>query len=91
MTEVQAEALNIVHFTAEANVVTIRLELGNIELFNNFRNFHARNAFVDDGEKQRHMLQLWLKNPDSAWKTPEPLWQLSWEIFSNSEFRAKPI
>jgi len=91
MTELQAEALDLVHFTAEANAVTIKLEVGDIELFNNFGNFHARNGFVDGTTGQRHMIRLWLKNRELAWKTPEPLLKSSWEIFGDSEFRAKPI
>lgn len=46
----QAEALDAVHFTAEKHQLKIKLEPGDIEIFNNLAMFHARNAFTDSAE-----------------------------------------
>ena len=88
MTEVQAEALDMVHFTAKAHQLSIKLERGDIEIFNNFAMFHARNGFVDDRSSTRHMVRLWLKSKNFAWPTPEPLIQTSKELYGASELRA---
>jgi hypothetical protein len=88
MTEIQAEALDMVHFTARKHQLAIKLQRGDIEVFNNFALFHARNGFVDDRSSTRHMIRLWLKSKDFAWETPEPLLKSSWEIYGSSEYRA---
>src|SRR5579862_2839977 len=65
MTERQAEALDMVHFTAEEHALSMELQRGDIQLINNLATFHARDAFVDDlvpGGHQRHALRLWLRN-----------------------------
>lgn len=88
MTEVQAEALDMVHFTAKAHQLAIKLERGDMEIFNNFAMFHARNGFVDDGSSTRHMVRLWLKSRQFAWDTPKALEETSWDIYGNTEHRA---
>ena len=88
MTEVQAEALDMVHFTASAHQLAIKLERGDIEIFNNFAMFHARNGFVDDRSTARHMVRLWLKSKKFAWPTPEALVQTSEELYGTNKLRA---
>ncbi|XXG96075.1 hypothetical protein Hte_002352 [Hypoxylon texense] len=92
MTEVQAEALDMVHFTAEAHRLEVHLQVGDIELINNFALFHARRGFVDDSSAARHIIRLWLRNEKYAWEAPEVIARSSREIFDpNSEFRSKPV
>ncbi|KAF4468525.1 Clavaminate synthase [Fusarium albosuccineum] len=50
MTEEQAEAIDAVHFTAVKHQLVIKLEPGDIEIFNNMALFHARNGFKDHGK-----------------------------------------
>jgi Taurine catabolism dioxygenase TauD, TfdA family len=87
MTELQAEALDIVHFTAEKHQLCIKLERGDIQIFNNLAMFHARKGFVDDGSQKRHFLRLWLKNERLAWKRPEALMAQAAELYEKSSFR----
>ena len=92
MTEVQAEALDMVHFTAEKHQLALRLQRGDIELINNFALFHARRGFVDDMSSRRHMMRLWLKSGKYAWEAPNIVANSSREIYdTQSEFRSKPI
>jgi hypothetical protein len=87
MTEVQAEALDMVHFTAMKHKITMRLQRGDIQLVNNLAIQHARNAFKDGPTQKRHILRLWLRNEELAWKTPEGL-QKAWnEKYGDSDRR----
>ena len=75
MTEKQAEALDMVQFSAAKHCLSMPLRAGDIQIVNNFAVFHSRDAFVD-GQKQnekRHMLRLWLRNEELAWATPSCL------------------
>jgi alpha-ketoglutarate-dependent taurine dioxygenase len=60
MTEIQAEALDMVHLTAEKHAFELHLQLGDIETVNNFAMFHARRGFVDEPAANRHLIRLWL-------------------------------
>jgi hypothetical protein len=40
------------------------LEPGEMLMCHNFTNLHSRTAFDDSGEKQRHLLRLWLSVPN---------------------------
>ncbi|GKZ35500.1 hypothetical protein AbraIFM66950_006162 [Aspergillus brasiliensis] len=72
LTEAQAEALDAVHFTAEKHAITLDFHKGDIQFANNLSILHARGAFTDSGEKQRHLLRLWLRDPEYEWrKAPE--------------------
>ncbi|KAK3998133.1 hypothetical protein QBC44DRAFT_354074 [Cladorrhinum sp. PSN332] len=71
ITEAQAEALDALHFTAEKYAVSLDFHQGDIQYVNNLSIFHARAGFVDSEEKQRHLVRLWLRDPELAWKTPE--------------------
>ncbi|KAF1965568.1 TfdA family taurine catabolism dioxygenase TauD [Bimuria novae-zelandiae CBS 107.79] len=73
ITEAQAEALDTLHFTGERFCVNTEFQKGDIQYVNNLAIFHARDGFVDRGEKRRHLLRLWLRDPELAWDTPEVL------------------
>ncbi|KAK3348233.1 hypothetical protein B0H65DRAFT_548022 [Neurospora tetraspora] len=77
ITEAQAEALDALHFTAEKYAVALDFRKGDVQFVNNLSVFHARAGFRDDpeedGEKQRHLVRLWLRDPEHAWETPEVL------------------
>jgi Taurine catabolism dioxygenase TauD, TfdA family len=80
MTEEQAESIDTIQFTAGRNQLAIKLEAGDIEVFNNLALFHARNGVMDRTESEvcvndsetakrtlngtRHMLRLWLRSAD---------------------------
>ncbi|KAF2456095.1 hypothetical protein BDY21DRAFT_288209 [Lineolata rhizophorae] len=87
MTEVQAEALDMVHFTAVDHALTMRLQRGDIQLINNLAVFHARSGFIDSPTHTRHIIRLWLRNEELAWKTPEGLQKTWFEKYGDSERR----
>lgn len=91
MTHEQAEALDMVHFTAEKHLVSLQMERGDMQFLNNLAAFHGREAFTDNEstEQKRHMLRLWLRNEEYAWGTPEALKDSWFSIYGNSERMSK--
>jgi len=87
MTKVQAEALDMVHFTALKNCLTMRLKRGDIQLINNLAIQHARSEFRDSSLQRRHIIRLWLRNEKLAWETPEGLQKTWFEKYGQSERR----
>ncbi|KAF9522696.1 hypothetical protein CPB83DRAFT_864089 [Crepidotus variabilis] len=78
ITEAQAEALDTIHFLAEKYALSLDFRKGDIQYINNLSIFHARDGFRDEGVNTRHLLRLWLRNEDLAWKIPadlEPKWK----------------
>ncbi|KAK9418519.1 putative TauD/TfdA-like domain-containing protein [Seiridium unicorne] len=73
ITEAQAEALDALHFTAERYRISLDFQEGDIQFINNLSTFHAREAFKDTPEQQRHLVRLWLRDPEYAWETPDAL------------------
>ncbi|KAJ4153223.1 hypothetical protein LMH87_009720 [Akanthomyces muscarius] len=82
ITEAQAEALDALHFTAEKSAVALEFQAGDIQFVNNLSIFHARGSFKDSAEKQRHLIRLWLRDEERAWKTPQPLQKLWDRVFA---------
>ncbi|KFY03863.1 hypothetical protein O988_01172 [Pseudogymnoascus sp. VKM F-3808] len=37
------------------------------------RIIHARDEYTDSPDRQRHLIRMWLRDPDLAWLTPEAL------------------
>ncbi|RDI78681.1 hypothetical protein Vi05172_g11250 [Venturia inaequalis] len=89
ISEVQAEALDMVHFLAVKHKLTMRLQRGDIQLINNLAIQHSRNHFTDSDTQRRHIIRLWLRNEELAWKTPEGLKNTWFEKYGNSERRKK--
>ncbi|KAM6495155.1 hypothetical protein JOM56_009778 [Amanita muscaria] len=74
LTEAQAEALDAVHFLAEQFSVGLNFQKGDVQYINSLGLLHARDAFRDDDDVHvRHLIRLWLRNDELAWKTPGPL------------------
>ncbi|SMY28610.1 unnamed protein product [Zymoseptoria tritici ST99CH_1A5] len=95
ITEAQAEALDTLHFLAEKHAVTLDFQQGDVQYVNNLSIFHARNAFKDTPEQQRHLVRLWLRDPENAWQTPEGLAQRWADMYDgvtpeNSVFPLEP-
>ncbi|KAJ7063600.1 hypothetical protein C8F01DRAFT_1279522 [Mycena amicta] len=79
ITEAQAEALDMLHFLAEKHSLGLNFKKGDIQYINSMGLLHARDGFVDDVEHTRHLVRLWLRNDELAWKTPKPL-EKSWKL-----------
>lgn len=73
ITEAQAETLDALHFLAEKYAVSLNFKKGDVQFANNLSIFHARDGFTNTEEKQRHLVRLWLRDPENAWETPEAL------------------
>ncbi|KIW94281.1 uncharacterized protein Z519_05597 [Cladophialophora bantiana CBS 173.52] len=73
ITEPQAEALDAVHFLGERFNVDLDFQQGDIQYVNNLAVFHARDGFRDTPERQRHLVRLWLRDPEYSWDTPSAL------------------
>ena len=84
MTETQAEAIDMVHFTAVKHQLTVKLERGDMFLINNLAVQHARSAFIDKPFQRRHIIRLWLRNEELAWETPEGLKKTWFEKYGDS-------
>ncbi|CAI7573595.1 unnamed protein product [Penicillium glandicola] len=79
ITEAQAEALDALHFLAKEHSATLDFQKGDVQYVNNLSIFHARNEFKDGPGQERHLLRLWLRDPENAWETPREL-QERWDI-----------
>jgi hypothetical protein len=44
-----------------------------VQFANNLSIFHARDGFTNTEDKQRHLVRLWLRDPENAWETPAVL------------------
>ncbi|KAK7988934.1 lin1 family protein [Apiospora arundinis] len=73
ISEAQAEALDTLHFLGDKFCVNTDFQKGDMQYVNNLAVFHARDGFTDSPEKKRHLLRLWLRDPENAWETPEVL------------------
>jgi hypothetical protein len=87
MTEIQAEAIDMVHFTAAKHGVSVKLQKGDIQLVNNLACQHARSAFRDKPFQRRHIMRLWLRNEKLAWVTPKGLEETWVENYGDSDRR----
>ncbi|KAK3339718.1 hypothetical protein B0T25DRAFT_594467 [Lasiosphaeria hispida] len=68
ITEAQAEALDALQYTAEKYAVSLDYRRGDIQYVNNLGILHARGSFRDSPEKQRHLVRLWLRDPEHMWE-----------------------
>ncbi|KAF4957351.1 hypothetical protein FSARC_11326 [Fusarium sarcochroum] len=96
ITEAQAEALDALRFLAEKHAVSLDFHKGDIQFANNLSLFHARGGLRDSPEKQRHLIRFWLRDPELAWKTPEPLRPLWDKVYKdlnvdNTVFPLDPV
>ncbi|KAK7035824.1 Clavaminate synthase-like protein [Favolaschia claudopus] len=82
ITEAQAEALDMIHFYAEKYSLELNFKKGDIQYINSMGLLHARDAFTDDEEHTRHLVRLWLRNDELAWKTPKPLEETWKKLYS---------
>ena len=91
MTDSQAEALDMVHFTAEKHGLKIPLQRGDMMLYNNLAVLHGREAFRSPkmSDNKRHVLRLWLRNEKMAWQTPLGLARDWYRVFSDSQRRKR--
>lgn len=85
LSEAQAEALDTLHEIGRRHELKQPMRTGDIRFVNNLAMMHRRDTYIDSAENHRHLLRLWLHNPDTSWNLPLDL-QLAWErIFNDGE------
>lgn len=71
LTPEQNEALAAFNDVADRVAVTLELEPGDVEYFNNHVLLHTRTGFTDDQDRGRHLLRVWLSMTDFRPLHPE--------------------
>ena len=85
LTEAQAEALDTLHEVGRKHEIQQRMMKGDIRFINNLALMHRRNTFLNSDENHRHLLRLWLHNPQLCPSLPADL-RLAWDrIFNDHE------
>ncbi|KAK5449277.1 hypothetical protein LTS15_008819 [Exophiala xenobiotica] len=85
LNEAQAEALDAVTFTAVKYEFRTSVQKGDIRFINNLALLHRPEAFEDSDTAHRHLIRLWLHNPDKVWKLPEALGLAMARVFGDDE------
>ncbi|KAK6212664.1 hypothetical protein LQW54_005086 [Pestalotiopsis sp. IQ-011] len=67
LTEAQVKALDAVQFMAAANSIEIPMMKGDILFVNDQAIMHARGSFSDKDFAQRHLLKMFLRDPERSW------------------------
>ncbi len=67
MTKVDPAAFYLIDTTvAEPGfALSMNLRKGDLQIVNNFTVLHSRTKYTDAAERKRHLLRLWLHNPDA--------------------------
>ncbi|RVD83555.1 uncharacterized protein DFL_007939 [Arthrobotrys flagrans] len=89
LTSRQRHALTLLESLSQKFSITHTLSRGSFVFLNNLSILHNRTAYFNDPEvpveKHRHLIRLFLRNEDLAWKTPRELW-LDWgRVFGEFE------
>ncbi|KAK6346158.1 hypothetical protein TWF730_010490 [Orbilia blumenaviensis] len=85
LTEIQREALDEFQKCAQKHQVEIRMQAGDMLFVNNLAILHSRRPFQDSEEHKRHLVRLWLRNEEMAWRTPAPLARVWMRKFGNMD------
>ncbi|CAM5999988.1 unnamed protein product [Sphagnum balticum] len=91
MSDEQAEALDLLHFTALKHSISIANKKGDMIFCNNLAMFHARKSFSEQGGSRRRLLRRWLRNEELAWDTSAVLEELWFTVFGMSPRRERAI
>ncbi|KAI9359200.1 hypothetical protein DFJ73DRAFT_117566 [Zopfochytrium polystomum] len=75
VSDAQKEALDSLHFLAAARSVSVPVRRGDMQFVNNYEVFHAREAYVDEPLRTRHLVRLWLASDRVAWADGARHWK----------------
>ncbi|KND87487.1 hypothetical protein TOPH_07897 [Tolypocladium ophioglossoides CBS 100239] len=70
LTSTQWKALDLLESFANENAIKLDVQVGDIQLVNNFALLHARRGWVDRPNRERHYYRLGLRDPENAWARP---------------------
>ena len=81
----QADALDALQFVAAENAIRVLPQKGDMYFLKNFNVIHARSGVKQsrDGPR-RHLIRLWLRDPELGREIPEPLRQRWSETFDQA-------
>ncbi|KAI7872315.1 hypothetical protein BDF14DRAFT_1873077 [Spinellus fusiger] len=67
------EAMRYIQRLCEQEALNMKLQVGDIQLLQNYQILHARTAYKDEPGQTRHLLRLWLmvEEKEVRWKMPE--------------------
>ncbi|KAK8026329.1 hypothetical protein PG991_003385 [Apiospora marii] len=72
-TREQVEALDVLEATALKHQLRLNMQYGDMTYVNNLAILHSREAFENDESHVRHLVRIWLRNEQLAWRTPRVL------------------
>ncbi len=71
LSESQWEALNTLERLANEHAIELDVQIGDIQLVNNFAILHARRAWLDRPDHHRHYYRLGLHDHEYCWARPD--------------------
>jgi hypothetical protein len=87
LTARQDNALGYLQQVSAKHAIKTSMKKGDIRFLNNMGILHCRESFKDDSQNKRHLLRIWLHNPEHCWKLPREL-RLPWaRVFEDKERR----
>jgi hypothetical protein len=69
-TDAQIEAMDTVQYLLRRNGVALPWHKGDMVFLNDMAIMHAREAFKEGGDLQRHLLKFYLRDPKQNWPIP---------------------
>lgn len=85
MTDEQRDALMLLEEISKSCQIKLNTEPGDLLFINNHGILHSREAFEDTQTNPRHLVRMWLKNEDLAWKLPSSLQTGNSRIYGDNE------
>jgi len=82
----QANAVGYVQHVSAKHSIKTSMKKGDIRFLNNMGILHCRESFKDDSQNRRHLMRLWLHNPEYCWERPTDL-RLPWARAFNDQER----
>jgi len=90
LSPLQLESLAVLSALASKYRYCLDLKQGDMVFINNLSLLHARDSYVDPVEGPgRHLVRLWLRNPELAWTIPR-LMRAPWEAAFGSDGNGFP-
>ncbi|RYP55597.1 hypothetical protein DL771_012351 [Monosporascus sp. 5C6A] len=80
-TKAQVEAMDAVQFMAAANSIRVPTGSGDIVFINDQAVMHARDSFRDGTGSKRHVLKMFLRDPNQSWPVTGPALEQRQKIY----------
>lgn len=91
LTQKQLAALDVLSELASKFRYRLDLRQGDMVFINNWALLHARDSYVDpEVGPGRHLVRLWLRNPNLAWDIPSAM-RVPWEAAFGPDGNGLPV